>query len=542
VTPPGPPSSPTPPNGAGGNSALGEDGFVLRALLFLDGLLDDAAVAAFNAELAADAGRRETFVRVCELRGHLFEYRLATEANGEGSDEEVAGPAIVPPPWFEAPVEVERPRRWGPVLAVAAAVLCPLVLAATFYLSAQRSAKLASIAASSATERSRGAATGGATIGATTTGVATTEPVAPPAGTVDPVAPAKAEPLPAAVLVATAAARWGDRTRGELRPGQSLPGGAIDLEAGFAEVRLKSGATFIVEAPARFEVRADAMAVELGLGKVTATVPAEARGFAVRTASATVVDFGTEVGVEAAADRSTRVEVFRGEVEAKAAHAAGDGAEAGRRLSHDQAVEVGADALAMKSVPPTPPEKVGRAFLRDLSQARLPLPFRNTGADVQEAQEDPNWQYVAGPTGPLPQPRPAIVFPAVANRYGTRARAKWISAEKGPHDFPAGAFTFRTHVDLAGFNLATADIAAHVLVDNFIKDVRVNGKRTGVSLPSDRNNTVAERTIRIPASAFKPGTNEIEFVVINEPMDKNQPSPMALLLEWSATVAPEISR
>src|SRR5205085_2640733 len=163
----------------------------------------------------------------------------------------------------------------------------------------------------------------------------------------------------------------------------------------------------------------------------------EARGFAVRTASATVVDFGTEFGVEAAADRSTRVEVFRGEVEAKAAYAAGDGAEAGRRLSHDQAVEVGADATAMKSVPPTPPEK-------------------------------------------------------------------------GPHDFRAGAFTFRTHVDLAGFNLATADIAAHVLVDNFIKDVRVNGKRTGVSLPSDRNNTVAERTIRIPASSFKPGTNEIE--------------------------------
>jgi hypothetical protein len=63
-----------------------------------------------------------------------------------------------------------------------------------------------------------------------------------------------------------------------------------------------------------------------------------------------------------------------------------------------------------------------------------------------------------------------------------------------------------------------------------------------VSLPSDRNNTVAERTIKIPAAAFRPGKNEIELVVINEPMDKNQPSPMALLLEWSAAAAPEINR
>lgn len=503
---------------------------MLRALQFLDGLLDDAGVAAFNAELAGDAGSRETFVRVCELRGHLFEYRIATEANGDGGDEEVAGPALVPPPWFEAPAEVERPRRWRPILAVAAAVLCPLVLASTFYESSQRSAKLASVAA---TERSRVAATAWATTGTATTA---------PAATVDPVAPAKAEPVPAAVLVATAGARWGAATRGEFRPGQSLPDGAIDLEAGFAEVRLKTGATFIVEAPARFEVRADAMAVELGLGKLTTTVPAEARGFAVRTASATVVDFGTEFGVEAAADRSTRVEVFRGEVEAKAARAAGDGAAAGRRLSHDQAVEVGADAMAVKTVPPTPPEKVGRAFLRDLSAARLPLPLRNTGGDLAEGEEDPNWQYVAGPTGPLPRPTPAVVFPAVANRYGTRAGAKWISAQKGPHQFPDGAFTFRTHVDLAGFNVATAEIAAHVLVDNYIKDVRVNGKSTGVSLPSDRNNTVAERTIKIPAAAFRPGKNEIELVVINEPMDKNQPSPMALLLEWSAAAAPEINR
>src|SRR4029079_18478745 len=149
---------------------------------------------------------------------------------------------------------------------------------------------------------------------------------------------------------------------------------------------------------------------------------------------------------------------------------------------------------------------------------------------------------VAGPKSALAQPTPAIVFPAVPGRYGNRGHAKWISAARGPKDFPDGAFTFRTHVDLTGFNLSTAEVAAHVLVDNYIKDVRVNGKSTHVQVPSDHENTVNERTIRIPASAFAPGKNQIDVVVINERMSNNQPSPMALLLEWRAKAAPEIQR
>ena len=59
-------------NGSGARPALGDDAFVLRALQFLDGLLDDDAVAAFNEELKSDAARRESYVRNCELRGHHF--------------------------------------------------------------------------------------------------------------------------------------------------------------------------------------------------------------------------------------------------------------------------------------------------------------------------------------------------------------------------------------------------------------------------------------------------------------------------------------
>jgi hypothetical protein len=355
------------------------------------------------------------------------------------------------------------------------------------------------------------------------------------------------KPVPAAVLVATAGARWADG-QADLRPGQPLPAGAIDLTAGFAEVRLKSGATFIVQGPARFEVRPDAMALELTVGKLTATVPTEARGFTVRTESATVIDYGTEFGVEAGVDKSTRVEVFRGEVEAKAARPPG-ATDPGRRLTRQQAAEVTPEAAAVVLVPPTPAEDVARTFVRDLATARLALPLANTGAAAaREGEDDPNWQYVAGPEGPLAEPRPAVVFPTVAGRYGASARAKWISAEQGPRSFPVGAFTFRTGVNFAGFNPATAAVVANVLVDNYVKDVRVNGKSTGVSIASNRENTIAERRITIPAAAFTAGVNQIEFVVFNEGMTSKdgmtdkQPSPMAFQVEWNATAAPDITR
>ena len=117
-----------PPSGAGGNGG-GDDSFVGRALQFLDGLLDEEQVRQFNAELAASAERRETFVALCELRGHLFEHRLAP-ADADGSDE----PALVPPPWFEAHPDLEPAPRRRPYLAIAAAILLPLLLTTVLYV------------------------------------------------------------------------------------------------------------------------------------------------------------------------------------------------------------------------------------------------------------------------------------------------------------------------------------------------------------------------------------------------------------------------
>jgi hypothetical protein len=90
----------------------------------------------------------------------------------------------------------------------------------------------------------------------------------------------------------------------------------VFLLSGFAEIRFDTGATMIVEAPARFQVRA-ANAVELTSGQIAAKVPPNAHGFAVETATTRVIDLGTEFGVAASPDGSDEIQVFKGNVTAQ---------------------------------------------------------------------------------------------------------------------------------------------------------------------------------------------------------------------------------
>jgi hypothetical protein len=88
------------------------------------------------------------------------------------------------------------------------------------------------------------------------------------------------------------------------------------LQSGFAEIKFDTGATMIVEAPARFRVRA-VNSVELTSGQISAKVPPAAHGFTVATASSLVVDLGTEFGVAASSDGSDEIQVFKGNVRAE---------------------------------------------------------------------------------------------------------------------------------------------------------------------------------------------------------------------------------
>lgn len=98
--------------------------------------------------------------------------------------------------------------------------------------------------------------------------------------------------------------------------GDPIRTGGYNLTAGLAEITFLSDARVVLEAPCRFEIGSPDLLV-LHRGRLTATVPAEAIGFVVETPSATVVDFGTEFGVEVDELENGEIHVFLGEVEVR---------------------------------------------------------------------------------------------------------------------------------------------------------------------------------------------------------------------------------
>lgn len=92
-----------------------------------------------------------------------------------------------------------------------------------------------------------------------------------------------------------------------------LQPGTMRLVKGFAEITFDGGAKAIIEAPVEIELRNAAKAY-LQSGKMSVTVPLEARGFAVNTPSASIVDLGTEFSVHVKEDGSSDIHVFKGQV------------------------------------------------------------------------------------------------------------------------------------------------------------------------------------------------------------------------------------
>jgi ferric-dicitrate binding protein FerR (iron transport regulator) len=106
--------------------------------------------------------------------------------------------------------------------------------------------------------------------------------------------------------------QWADSAAaaGDLGPGKVLR-----IARGLAEFRFASGAHIVLEGPASLEL-VSSTSVRLGSGKAAVRVPEAARGFTVFSPQGRVVDLGTEFGVSVAADGSTELVVFEGEIEA----------------------------------------------------------------------------------------------------------------------------------------------------------------------------------------------------------------------------------
>jgi len=115
-----------------------------------------------------------------------------------------------------------------------------------------------------------------------------------------------------AVLTRAVDTVWGAGTPTR-EAGETLAAGDLTLDRGVAQIEFYSGATVVVEAPAKLQlVSADRAVVHHG--KVHASVPPQAHGFTLNAADVDVVDLGTEFALNVT-DAGTEVHVFDGEVE-----------------------------------------------------------------------------------------------------------------------------------------------------------------------------------------------------------------------------------
>lgn len=120
---------------------------------------------------------------------------------------------------------------------------------------------------------------------------------------------------PAASTVATIKdvvnAEWGQGDPADIGDRLWSNEGARWLKKGAVKIVFDYGAEVIVEGPVEFELEsADKMIVNSG--RLFATVQSGATGFTVQTPSSTVIDLGTEFGVEVGYDGSTDVHMFKG--------------------------------------------------------------------------------------------------------------------------------------------------------------------------------------------------------------------------------------
>jgi hypothetical protein len=131
-------------------------------------------------------------------------------------------------------------------------------------------------------------------------------------------------------------ARWAAGSV-QLKGGEKVPSKSLHLQSGVVELNFASGARAAIQGPVEFRVLSrNSMILEQGT--LSAEVPKQARGFAVRTPNATTTDLGTRFGINAKSDGSSETDVFEGKVHVTNRHDAN-----AWDLAHDMAVLVDAN-------------------------------------------------------------------------------------------------------------------------------------------------------------------------------------------------------
>lgn len=125
-------------------------------------------------------------------------------------------------------------------------------------------------------------------------------------------------------------------------------GDVVRVANGELHLVYRNGVRVTLRAPAAYELLSGTKS-RLLLGRLTADVPAEGTGFSVVTPRATVVDLGTEFGLNVESDGATDVVVFQGEVDVDF-HSDGSAEKHAQRLQMGEAVRLDAAGTASRVV------------------------------------------------------------------------------------------------------------------------------------------------------------------------------------------------
>ncbi len=190
-------------------------------------------------------------------------------------------------------------------------------------------------------------------------------------------------------LMRTVGAKWEDRDRRPFDGMYLRRGRTLQLAVGLAEIKFHDGARVILQGPAEFSVT-DSNHGHLETGKLVAHVKTpQAHGFQIETPSATVVDLGTEFGVDSDR-RMSRVRVFTGQVNV---NARGSGEQVAL-VAGESARVVFSDTSSMRHIIrlPSDPDTQQR-FVRSLPE-RPPVgivwtaePFTSTRQIINEGRQ-----------------------------------------------------------------------------------------------------------------------------------------------------------
>lgn len=218
-----------------------------------------------------------------------------------------------------------------------------------------------------------------------------------------------------AILLQAPGAVWDDNDVAP-RVGAPLRPGWLHLKDGAAHIEFYSGATVILQGPADLELVSRTRA-NCTRGKLRATVPPEAHGFAVGAPHLDLVDRGTEFGLKIGDGRATEVQVFQGKVDLYAP----GGTQAGppkRALTTGQGVLVDGPESS-RPVVPTPAD-----FLTPQDLA--------TRAHKATQQRQTSWATLAREL--RNDPSVVVYYPFEAGEAWSRSLNNEAAARKQPKD------------------------------------------------------------------------------------------------------------